>query len=303
MANVIRTVIMFRRATTAEWLANKDVIPAAGEPCFDLDLHTLKIGDGKATYENLPTIGGVDVSADGKSLVLENNTFKLFGFDAAEAGAQPRKNADGELEWVVPSSETLEGLQTIVAGLQTDVSNIKEILTPSGEGETALADRVAALEGKVDGTGEGSVDQKITDEVTSQINDFATKVSDDGVVNTMKELVDYVATHGPEAANMAANITTLQELVGSTSVSDQISAAMNGIESGAQVNKIESVKLGENTLEIVEKTVTVPVGAGLVASDEVTIGTDGALGIGQVDISKLVQTPGTEFILDGGGAA
>ena len=46
MANVIRTVIQLRRATTEQWLANKDVVPAAGEPCFDLDLHTLKIGDG-----------------------------------------------------------------------------------------------------------------------------------------------------------------------------------------------------------------------------------------------------------------
>ena len=243
---LLRMRIQFRRDTTANWTLYEDVVPAAGEPCFDVDLHTLKIGDGVTTYENLPTIGGVDVSADGKSLILEGNTFKLFGFDAAKNGAQPRKNANGELEWVVPSGETLEGLQTIVSGLQTDVSNIKEILTPSGEGETALADRVATLEDKIDGTGEGSIDQKITDE---------------------------------------------------------ISAAMDGIEPGAQVNKIESINLGESTLEIVEKTVTVPVGAGLVASDEVTIGTDGALGIGQVDISKLVQTPGTEFILDGGGAA
>ena len=227
MANVVRTVIMFRRATTAEWLANKGVVPAAGEPCFDLELHTLKIGDGTTTYENLPAIGGVDVSADGKTLVLEDGTFKLFGFDAAETNAQPRKNAEGKLEWVVPSTETLDGLQTIVAGLQTDVAGLQtnvaamqEILTPSGEGATTLLDRVTAIEEQMTGTGEGSVDAKIDE----KLDEFITNVSDDGVVNTMKELVDYVAEHGPEAANMAASITTLKELVGETSVADQISA-------------------------------------------------------------------------------
>ena len=50
---------------------------------------------------------------------------------------------------------------------------------------------------------------------TAAIDDFANKVSDDGVVNTMKELVDYVAEHGPEAPEMAGNISTLQNVINS----------------------------------------------------------------------------------------
>lgn len=231
---LIKTVIQFRRDSAANWLTNKDVIPAVGEPCFVIDKNILKIGDGETTFENLPAIGGVDVSADGKSLILEDGTFKLFGFNDAEIGAQPRKKDDGTIEWIVPSTETLDGLQTIVSGLQTDVTGlktnvaeIKEILTPSGEGEKTLIERIEGVENQLSGTGEGSVEQKITDEVTSQINDFATKVSkDDGVVNTFKELVDYVAEHGPEAANMAADITALQGLVGNTSVETQIANAI-----------------------------------------------------------------------------
>lgn len=230
MANVVKTVIMFRRGSTEEWIANKDVIPAAGEPCFDLELHTLKIGDGTRTYEQLPTIGGIDVSADNKSLVLEDNTFKLFNFDAAETGAQPRKNAEGKLEWVVPSTETLDGLQQIIAGLQKDVADIQEILTPSDAGAQTLLERVEALEGKVDGTGDGSIEQKIYDEVNAQINKFAEEVSADDTVNTFKELVDYVAEHGPEAANMAATITSLQKLVGNTPVADQIANEITASE-------------------------------------------------------------------------
>ena len=48
----MKTQIQVRRDTTANWLANKDVVPAAGEPCFDLELGTLKIGDG-VKKENL----------------------------------------------------------------------------------------------------------------------------------------------------------------------------------------------------------------------------------------------------------
>lgn len=54
----MKTQIQVRRDTTANWLANKDVVPAAGEPCFDLELGTLKIGDGVTTYENLKEISG-----------------------------------------------------------------------------------------------------------------------------------------------------------------------------------------------------------------------------------------------------
>ena len=31
----MKTKIQVRRDTTANWLTNKDVVPAAGEPCFD----------------------------------------------------------------------------------------------------------------------------------------------------------------------------------------------------------------------------------------------------------------------------
>lgn len=57
MANqTLRTVIQFKRDTSANWTTNKDVVPAAGEPCYDINAGTLKIGDGITTYENLHAI-------------------------------------------------------------------------------------------------------------------------------------------------------------------------------------------------------------------------------------------------------
>lgn len=264
MANtIVKTIFQFRRDTTANWLLNKDTIPAAGEPCFDLDLHTLKIGDGKTTYENLSAIGGVDVKfeADGKSVVLEDSVFKLMGFDAAEAGAQPRKNADGNLEWVVPSTETVDGLQSAVAGLksdvtnlQTSVTNIQSIVTPA-DGEPLLT-RVVTLEEKMDGTGEGSVDAKID----AKINDFATKISDDDVVNSYKELIDYVAEHGGEAATMAADIAELQDLVGGKSVIDQIAAAGHMTKVEAEETLLSKVEAAATLKHVKYEITDAPVG-------------------------------------------
>lgn len=57
-AKTMKTTIQLRRDTTANWMVNKDTVPAEGEPCYDLELGTLKIGDGTTTYENLPEISG-----------------------------------------------------------------------------------------------------------------------------------------------------------------------------------------------------------------------------------------------------
>lgn len=57
MANVLKTTIQVRRATEEEWLANKDVVLAAGEPAMTLDGEhkgQVKWGDGTTTWEKLP---------------------------------------------------------------------------------------------------------------------------------------------------------------------------------------------------------------------------------------------------------
>ena len=52
----LKTIIQMRRDTTENWATNKNFVPAAGEPCYDLNAKTIKIGDGVTTYENLPAI-------------------------------------------------------------------------------------------------------------------------------------------------------------------------------------------------------------------------------------------------------
>lgn len=309
MATLIRTVFQFRRGTTAEWLAHKDVVPAAGEPCYDLELHTLKIGDGTLTYENLPVIGGVDVNvtADGKSVIVEDGVFKLMGFDAAEVGAQPRKGEDGNLEWVMPSADLQDAvadLQTNVTNLQTTVTTIQEIVSPSGEGAVSLLDRIEGIEHKIDGTGAGTIDAMID----AKINEFAARVTDDGTINTIQELVTYVSNHGGEVATMAADIMDLQQRVGDEPIMDQINAAIanSGHVTMAEVEDalsgvIKEVTVNGTLMDVVDGRVniTVPV---IKESDEISVNEDGTLSIKTISLDKIAQGE-QEFIFDGGGAA
>lgn len=243
----VKMVFQFRRAHTNEWLQHKDVVPAAGEPCFDLDLNILKIGDGIKTYEQLEPINGANLSADGKSIILEDGVFKLAGFDTEKVGAQPRIAEDGSLEWVVPSTEAIDTLNAAVNainkdiidinngidGLKTDVTDIKTIIGSADDGSGTILSRIDELENKMDGDGEGTVDAKIA----AKINDFANKISDDGTVNTLKELVDYVANNGGEIDTIVTDLMALQQLVGGESVSEQIEFA---IKNSGHMSKTEA---------------------------------------------------------------
>ncbi|RLT77163.1 hypothetical protein [Bacteroides acidifaciens] len=109
----------------------------------------------------------------------------------------------------------------------------------------AESSEVSTLSGKIDtlnGTGSGSVSKAITD----AFNDFATKVSDDGVVNSYKELIDWAAEHGGEAAQMTAAITNIENLLTGiggegdpATVKAAIAAAINDLNIGNYYTKTE----------------------------------------------------------------
>jgi hypothetical protein len=58
----LKMTIQMRRDTTENWTTNKDVVPAAGEPCYDINARTLKIGDGITSYELLPAIHSGEIA-------------------------------------------------------------------------------------------------------------------------------------------------------------------------------------------------------------------------------------------------
>ena len=114
------------------------------------------------------------------------------------------------------------------------------------------------------GTGEGSISKMID----AAINKFATDVTDDDVVNSYKELIDWVAAHGPEATQMASGISenktaiaNLKTLVGtlpegatSTTVVAYIAEAINALSIGDYAKTTEVTAAINTALAAYAKT-------------------------------------------------
>lgn len=104
---------------------------------------------------------------------------------------------------------------------------------------TAANGDITALQAAIDllnGDAEGSVNAKIT----AAFNDFSTKVTDDAVVNSYKELIDWVASHGSEAAEMAAAITALQGAVGKPANGEEAATGLYKAIADAQAAAVAS---------------------------------------------------------------
>lgn len=93
---------------------------------------------------------------------------------------------------------------------QNDLDALEAVV---GADDTAgLRKRIKANEdaiGVLNGTGEGSVDKAVKD----AIDDFASKVTDDGTINTFKELVDWVAEHPEVAQGLTTEINALKTIL------------------------------------------------------------------------------------------
>lgn len=139
-----------------------------------------------------------------------------------------RKSADEKIK---------EELSNIATGLKTSDDSLQSNLNTEIEDRvtenTKLQNQISSNKQSIDilnGTGEGSVSKQITD----SFNDFTTKISNDGIINTYKEAVDYVAEHGKEATAMMGNITknmnAINELKRLTGVLPDSSAANSVVE-------------------------------------------------------------------------
>ena len=95
------------------------------------------------------TLKKVGTTPVGDDLTIEvvDGQIKLKGAATAETGAQPRIKSDGSIEWIVPSTETVDGLQAAVSGLQSDVSTLQtdmgNVKSTLGNSESGLVKDVA----------------------------------------------------------------------------------------------------------------------------------------------------------------
>lgn len=125
----------------------------------------------------VPEAIGVMPEGDDITIEIVDGKIALVGFTDAEEGAQLVKSADGKLSWVVPSTETVDGLQTTVATLQKDIADLKQELNPTDEEgnpiEGGLVSDVENLENAVGEEAEYDEDGNLVKPATGIYKDIA----------------------------------------------------------------------------------------------------------------------------------
>ena len=90
-----------------------------------------------------------------------------------------------------------------------DRTQLQDGITQVSDKATVNASAIEILNG--DKAVAGSVKQSID----NAFNEFAANVSNDNVVNTYKELIDYAATHGPEFTELVGKVDTIDAQINS----------------------------------------------------------------------------------------
>lgn len=259
--------------------AEKNVIATVDEAQFAVDtnrkLTLLDIAMGKVTGLTDALAGKVDTE-DGKRLMTDAEGTKLEGI--AEGAQVNVIDSVDTAQFAIDSNKNLT-LLDIAMGKVSGLSD-------------ALSNKVDKVEGA----------RLITANEATKLDKLV--LSDDGTIEINGKI------NASNVEELGTWITTNRDTVlGLLSAENE--TKLNNIEDGAQVNKIESVKVGGVLLDIVEKSVNVPVATntllGVVmssnAENKVAVAADGTMEVNSVNVNKLAQTDGDTLILDGGASA
>lgn len=209
----------------AENYAKTDPTAYVGQPLTVIE--TVVTGDVTDTIAVMYTIqneagdlgrvGTITLGDDVTIVKNADNTLSIKGYSEAAAGAQLVKTENG-MEWVVPSTETVDGIKTAVETLQ-DRADAADTKMQANE------DAITKLNANAET--EGSVDYKIAQAVAQILE------NPDETMNSINELVTWCNEHAEDALALSNQVTqdgkdidALEALVGSTAVATQITDAI-----------------------------------------------------------------------------
>lgn len=164
-----------------------------------------------------------------------------------------------ELAWFEPSKITVEGLSSSMATLQTTVENMDARVS-------ANENAIKVLNGNADT--EGSVDYKIANVMNN--------LTDDGKINTFKELVNWAENHNTEVANYGADIQANKDAIAELQ--------QNALTDASQFATADQGKLADTALQ----------------PEDVTAGaTNGHLSVDGTDVKVFELKPAQYGVLGG----
>lgn len=172
--------------------------------------------------------------ADGKDAAIAEA--KKAGDDAAAA---VKALEDGKVKNNADAITAINNKIGTIPGGKTVAQAIEDAKTDATYDDTAVKGLIKNNKDVIDVLNGGdTIEGSVAKSVKDAINDFATKISDDGKINTFKELVDYAAAHGSEytaaIADIAANKSAIKTLngTGTGSVSKAVNDAIDGLHIG-----------------------------------------------------------------------
>lgn len=239
-------------------------------------VYTLVEGTANGTVK----FNGTDVKVHGLGSAAYTAADAYDESGAADAAlASAKSYADGKDSAIAAAKKAGTDAQSSVnalSGKVGDVTDGKTVVEMIADAQAAAtyndtavkasiksnADAIATLNGA--STVAGSVDKKVAD----AINEFATKVSEDGTVNTFKELIDYASTHQGEYSTLSGevqkNTTAIATLNGkdtdagsvAKTVKDAVDAAKATLQGNidGKVDKVTGKGLSTNDYTNDEKT-------------------------------------------------
>lgn len=121
----------FESLTSAQAAAATAVEAGSADSVYYFGMPLVVVEGGVATLyviqpDKTLAAAGSAVVGDNNSIVVADGVVSIEGFADATSGQQPRKAADGSIEWYTPDTSTVEGLQQTVGQLQTDVDGLEE---------------------------------------------------------------------------------------------------------------------------------------------------------------------------------
>lgn len=309
----LRTRIVLRNDVAAKWLEVNPTL-LKGEIGVESDTNKIKIGDGSRTWSELPYfVSSADAVVDEilsrialaetDIVTLKGNVKSLQDKDAAIElsieGLVEQLGQKADVSVVNGLASRVDGLEGLVGSRpEGETKTVFELIKDNKDGIDGLlgslasqAGSISALDGRVskvegdlailNGDGEGSVAKTVADAIDA----WAKTVTDNETIDTIKEVIEYVADHKGEATQMMADIQGLKE---KDLVIDGQIAALTGTVNG-KVDKKEGYDLVSN--ELIEKLQNVQVDgeANYVksVSDEFIVSVDGQLSLNKIAMSKV----------------
>lgn len=298
---------------TAEKAAN-DISTAKSEAISDaaaaVDTKLANYSDTEAVKGLISTakteaVTEAGTAADGKiaeALKDYTTTTDLTGLLANKADKTALEATDGKVAAAETAIKALQAvgaeknvIQTVSDEFAIDDQRNLTIAAVASSKITGLATELDKKVDKVEGSRLLTTDEATKLEKLVLSEDGSVEVSGKVAAGNVEGLDTWLTTHRDEIGGL---------------LSEADETKLDGVEAGAQVNQLESVKINGVALSAVEKAVNIPIAdastLGVVMSNAVengvAVAADGKMSVNSLNINKLVQTEGDVLVLDGGNA-